>query len=97
MDRGDVLVFNTNKEEYKDWKYFRAIETVTKENRTEESVDKQSGAKLYVVGNVLNTAKEVLKHQELHIGTFSLLTQKGEIHVADEADSALLFLVNKDF
>ncbi len=97
MDRGDVLVFKTDAEKYANWKYFRAINTVTKENRTEEDAERKTGAKMYIVGNVFTKDKKVVKAQELFIGDFFRLTQEGEAHVADEADAALIFLTNKDF
>lgn len=95
MDRGDVLVFNTDKKEYKDWKYFRAIETVTKYNK-EEGI-KDTGSKLYIGGNVMTKNKEVLKQQLFLIGDFFILLKKGEVDIAEESDQAIIFLTDVRF
>jgi len=96
MNRGDVLAFKKNKF-YPDWKFFRAIETLTSENRNDEEEKEQTGAKLYIVGNVLKKDETVEKFQKLFISEFFELAQAGKANVANEADTALLFLTNKDF
>ena len=95
MDRGDVLVFDTEKEEYKDWKYFRATETLTKHNK-EEGI-KDTGSKFYLIGNVKKKDGEVVKRQELFIGDFFNLASEGRANVADEAEQAVIFLTDSDF
>lgn len=95
MDRGDVLAFNTEQEEYKDWKYFRAIETLTKHNK-EEGI-KDTGSKMYIVGNVKLRDKSVEQGVHLFIGDFFKLVEKGEANVADEAEAALIFLTDTNF
>lgn len=95
MDRGDVLVFDTDKEEYKDWKYFRAIETLTKHNK-EEGI-KDTGSKLYLVGNVKMQNGKTVKRQELFIGDFFNLVKEGKANVADEAEQAIVFLTDNEF
>lgn len=95
MDRGDVLAFSTDDEKYKDWKYFRAIETLTKMNKDEDVKD--TGSKLYLIGNVKMRDGKVEKHQELFIGDFFKMAQKGEANTADEAEQAIIFLTDTDF
>jgi len=95
MNRGDVLVFETNDEQYKDWKYFRVIKAITEENRTENN--KETGAKLFVIGNVYAKNKKVKKAEKLFIGDFFRMTQEGKVHVAEESDTALIFLTNTEF
>lgn len=97
MDRGDVLVFDTDREEYVDWKYFRAINATTEENRDNEKVEAQTGAKMYLTGNVYTKKKEVLKAQKFFIGDFLKMYQEEEVRVADDADVAVIFLTDKNF
>jgi hypothetical protein len=89
MNRGDILVFETDDKQYKDWKYFRAIRAVTEENKTE--------AKLFIIGNVYTKDKKIKKAEKLFIWDFFKMAQKGETYVAEEADAALIFLTNTEF
>lgn len=95
MNRGDVLVFETNDEQYKDWKYFRAIRAVTEENRND--TNRETGAKLFIIGNIYTKDKKVKKAEKLFINDFFKMTQEGKVHVAEEADTALIFLTNTEF
>ena len=95
MNRGDILAFDSPKDEYKDWKLFRVINAITKENRTETS--KETGAKMYLVGNVFTKKKKVEKAKELFIGDFFKMVEEGEARVGDESEAALIFLTNREF
>lgn len=97
MDRGDVLVFETDDEKFENWEYFRAIKAVTEENRENPEIDKATGSKMYLIGNVFTKDKKVLKGEKLFIGDFFQLAQAGKARVADDSDSALIFLTNKEF
>ena len=97
MDRGDVLVFNTKLKKYKNWKYFRVIETLTRHNNEDGSNKKVTGSKMYLISNTLTKEGKVEKKQELFIADFFKLAQEGKANVADEADTALLFLTNTEF
>jgi len=95
MNRGDVLVFETDDEQYENWKYFRTLRAVTEENRNE--TNKEVGAKLYIIGNIYTKDKKVKKAEKLFISDFFKMAQEGKVHVAEEADAALIFLTNTEF
>ena len=70
-------------------------DTQTKHNK-EEGV-KDTGSKLYLIGNVKKKDGETVKRQELFIGDFFNLAQEGKANVADEAEQAVIFLTDTDF
>jgi len=95
MNRGDVLVFETDDEQYKEWKYFRVLRAITEENRND--TNNETGAKLFISGNIYTKNKKVKKAEKLFISDFFKMTQEGKVHVAEEADTALIFLTNTEF
>jgi hypothetical protein len=95
MERGDVLVFDTENELYKDWKYFRIIDVVKVENREED--EDATGAKMYFVGNILTRDDEVKKQEKIFIKDFLNMMKEEDARYANEADQALLFLRHSKF
>jgi hypothetical protein len=106
MERGTIYRFNTKKEGMEDYKYYRVIKAITKENM--ESDNPETGAKMYLLGNVyvnkpldkqkqMTRSPNVIQNVEIFLQDFIDLLITEEIKEATDSDKAIILITVPEF